>query len=130
MLYGGYRTVLKSGKDTSRRAVVLLLLALLVSPLLPAPADSAGERTLTIRHPNGGEVLIAGSTYRISWFISDSGGYILLSYTTEGDDEYESITVMANYPSHGMGWYDWQIPPNVNSTHCKVHVAWVSSLLP
>ncbi|RLF71825.1 MAG: hypothetical protein DRN40_01675 [Thermoplasmata archaeon] len=125
MLYGK-----KSDKRSYGRLVALLLLILMIASLLPAPADSAGKRTITIRDPNGGEVLIAGSTYRISWFISDSGGYIHLYYTTEGDDEYEFIDIMANNPYHGIGGYDWQVPPNVNSTHCKVHVAWVSSLLP
>ncbi|RLF73303.1 MAG: hypothetical protein DRN55_04015, partial [Thermoplasmata archaeon] len=90
MLYGK-----KSDKRSYGRLVALLLLILMIASLLPAPADSAEERTITIRHPNGGEVLIAGGTYRISWFISDSGGYIHLYYTTEGDDEYEFIDIMA-----------------------------------
>ncbi|MEA3558360.1 MAG: hypothetical protein U9R75_03815 [Candidatus Thermoplasmatota archaeon] len=92
------------------------------------PNIKAKENTIDVISPDGGEDLVAGSVKKITWSVSGSSGYISVGYSTNGDKKYEVISSFANNPSHGYGSMDWNIPPTINSTKCRIRVFWVSSL--
>ncbi len=107
----------------------MTILAFLLLSVIPLPTIEAKENEIDILTPDGGEELKAGSVKKISWSVSGSTGYIFIAYSTNGGKKYESITTISNNPSLGVGSIDWNIPPTINSTKCRIRVIWTSGLM-
>ncbi|MBN1539402.1 MAG: fibronectin type III domain-containing protein [Candidatus Thermoplasmatota archaeon] len=108
---------------------IIFITALLLFSILQLPSSLAAENDIEMFTPNGGEKIIAGTEYRVQWTISTSGGYIAVLLSTNGGKSYDNIRTVANTPSHGYGWIDWDVPPNINSTYCKIMVVWTDSMV-
>ena len=72
---------------------------------------------LTVASPNGGECLLANTTYTITW----SGGWsideILIEYSTDNEQNWNAVTTVAN-----SGSYNWLVPV-VDSNQCLVRIS-------
>jgi len=113
----------------SSRLFIFYLTALMLFSIIPIPTGLAAENDIEIFRPDGGETIIAGSTYRIQWTITTSGGYVAILLSTNGGRSFDNIKTITNTPSHGYGWIDWNVPPNLNSTKCQIKVVWTDSLM-
>ena len=130
MGYGsGYHNGMISLNGNARLIPVIIVLLLLLGSIVVLPGREAAEVSITVFRPNGGQEWVAGSTERVQWSISSTGGYVRVSLSTDGGSTYELLRVMENHPSHGFGWFDWTIPPNINSTGCRIKVEWVDDLI-
>jgi hypothetical protein len=92
----------------------------------PKPSDVSDEvfsivlpTTPTVRviTPNGGEQLIIGSTYQITWFSSNPREPKKIEYSTDGGDSWKEII-----GSTGDGGYNWQVPDEP-SDFCLVRIS-------
>jgi hypothetical protein len=83
------------------------------NPLLPD-----GNNTLSIISPNGGELIVAGTTFEISW-TGDVTGTIILEYSVDSGQTWK--TIVADYPNSGS--YDWDPVPNDVSNGCFVRIS-------
>ena len=117
----------KGNNWTNARFLVFGLIILLLLSIIPVQNSNAAETDIEMVSPNGGESLTAGSLKRITWSISGTGGYISLHLSIDGGSTYSKLASFSSTPSHGYGWYDWSIPPNLNSTTCKIKVQWTSA---
>jgi hypothetical protein len=106
-------------------SIVLLMMISLI-PLMPA---EGAEDDIDVFRPNGGEVLVSGSTADLRWTINRAGGYIAIYLSVDGGESWTGIDSISNTPSHGYGWYDWFVPPNLNETSCRIKVTWLSALV-
>ncbi|MDG6225562.1 MAG: fibronectin type III domain-containing protein [Candidatus Thermoplasmatota archaeon] len=118
----------KRGHNSSLLSMLIVMMLLIV--VIPLMGDTDAKETLTVLNPNGGESWTAGSTQKIRWSVSNTGGHIGISLSLDGGRTWEAIKTMANSPFHGVGSYDWIIPANINSTKCRISVKWVDSLMP
>ncbi len=115
-------------KFIRKKSIVLVIISLLALTLFPVwPAEGADDE-IDLFAPDGGENIISGSTARIRWTINRAGGYVSMVLSIDGGESWEGIESIENHPSHGQGWYDWFVPPNINSTACRMKVIWTSSL--
>ncbi len=112
-----------SGKTAS----ALIFLMLLIISLIPLTNVDAEEDSITITNPTEGEKLIAGSQEYITWEISGAYGYIAIFFSSTGGRSYELIKTVENNHAIGVGFYQWDIPPNINSTHCKLKLVWTNT---
>jgi hypothetical protein len=62
------------------------------------------ELTLSLVKPNGGEAMLKGSTCNICWSGNLPDGNVLLEYSTNNGQDWESITTTRN-----TGSYEWRI---------------------
>lgn len=62
------------------------------------------EWTLSLIKPNGGEVMLKGSTYDIYWSGNLPEGNVLLEYSANNGQDWESIVT-----TEDTGSYEWQI---------------------
>jgi len=108
------------------RAVAVLVVALMMVTALPLPVAQAADDQIAVLYPNGGERIVAGSTVTVLWSVNRAGGYITVSLSRDGAVSWDDIETIANAPSAGQGSYDLFVPPNLNSTACKVIVTWRS----
>ncbi len=62
-----------------------------------------------VLHPNGGELLVSGTTETISWMATDTDNVIIpqidLYYSTDGGDSYDFIDTTTD-----TGSYEWTVP--------------------
>ncbi len=73
--------------------------------------------SITLTAPVGGETLVAGSAYYITW---SSNGilHVKLEYTTDNESSWTTIHPgLTNYD-----YYYWNVPANINSSTCKIRV--------
>jgi len=74
--------------------------------------------TIHVMHPNGGELLVPGTTETISWVASDTDNVniaqIDLYYSIDGGETYEFIATTAD-----TGFYDWAVPA-VTANHVLI----------
>jgi hypothetical protein len=101
-----------------------MFLIFLISSIIPLSNVEAEGDTITITNPTNGEKLIAGSQEYITWEVSGSDGYIVIYLSTTGGRSFEHVKTIENNPAMGVGIYQWDIPPNINSTHCKMKLIW------
>ncbi len=114
--------------STRRRAPPVLLAALMLLSVLPVtPGAGAPVYSLEVKNPNGGETLVQGQLFDITWTISDTGGYIVLGYSTDSGGTYTRIDTLTNTFAV-IRSYGWRVPFGVESTKCRVRVTWVESL--
>jgi hypothetical protein len=116
------------GNPGSKRIMIILILALFLFSILPLPEIEAKNETMTLGSPDGGEELVAGSTTKITWTVSENKGFIAIGISTNGGKDYENIDTVSISGFLIKTSYDWKIPPNMNSTKCKVKLVWVDSL--
>jgi hypothetical protein len=67
--------------------------------------------------PNGGETLVAGATYSISWSYVSYIGDVLIEYSADNGENWNDVDIVSN-----TGNYDWLVPW-VNSNQCLVRVS-------
>jgi len=72
--------------------------------------------TITITSPNGGESLVANTTYPITWS-GDFVGDVLIKYSNDNGLHWNNIATVPN-----SGSYNWLVPV-VNSNQCLVRVS-------
>jgi hypothetical protein len=76
------------------------------------------EGTVLLLTPNGGEQLIAGSTYEITWQqTTGTVKNVLLEYSADNGATWVDVNTVPN-----TGSYQWQVP-QVNSQQCLVRVS-------
>ena len=74
---------------------------------------------VTLLAPNGGEVLVAGSTYEISWDTEGTISTILIEYSTDNGGNWTPV----DPPNVGnSGSYNWTVPWT-SSDQCLVKVS-------
>jgi hypothetical protein len=117
------------GRPLATKAVTALVAALMLVSVLPLPEVEAALDQIEIVSPNGGENIVAGATETIRWSINRAGGYVVILLSTDSGESWQGIDTITNTPSHGLGLYDWDVPPNLNSTTCRVMVTWKSALI-
>lgn len=73
---------------------------------------------LSLLAPNGAEVLVAGSTYKVKWSSTGLISDVLIEYSTNGGSSWTAV----NPPNTGnSGSYNWQVP-TVDSSQCLVRI--------
>ncbi len=115
------------GRKRNRMATVVIIGLMLLSlvPLQPG-LGAAGEK-ITVRSPNGGEVLVGGQMVPITWTAGSSGGFIHVSYSVDGGTTYTLISTEDN--SGGpKPVFKWRVPFNVESTTCRIQLEWTDIL--
>jgi len=109
--------------------VVSVLLALLFTTLLvPSPEPvRASSYSITLLFPNGGELLMGGSKYDITWTTSQPGyGYVTLLYSLDNGTSWTKIDNVPNaLVIGGNPSYTWTVP-EVRSAHCRIKLNWHS----
>lgn len=81
-------------------------------------AIAATQPDLAVTEPNGGENLLAGKTYTISW---QSQGYItevLIEYSSNNGSDWTEVASDVN----NTGSYNWLVP-SVDSNECVVRIS-------
>lgn len=111
------------------KGIVLSIIILMMLSTIPMKNSAARAGTITVRDPDGGETLIAGSTTQLRWSISDTGGYVWIYLSTDGGASYQSIDTVSSTPSHGTDSYDWLIPANYNYTKCRIKLMWTDGVI-
>lgn len=74
-----------------------------------------------VSSPNGGEKLVAGSTYDITWDSDDIVEDVFIEYSTDNGQSWTPIDTVPN-----TGTYQWLVP-EVNSNQCLVRISDVSN---
>lgn len=72
---------------------------------------------LTLLAPNGGENLVAGSTYDVTWDTNGIVENVFIEYSDNNGQSWIAIDTVAN-----TGSYPWLVP-DVNSNQCLVQVS-------
>jgi len=73
---------------------------------------------ITLQKPNGGEQILAGSTYVVTWKEYAFNGIVRLFYSTDNGATWTAFA--EHQDAAGSNWW---IVPNTPSTHCLVMVA-------
>jgi hypothetical protein len=76
-----------------------------------------GTGTLTVLAPNGGENIVAGSTYDITWDTNGVVENVFTEYSDNNGVDWTAIDTVAN-----TGSYPWLVP-DVNSEQCLVRLS-------
>jgi hypothetical protein len=79
---------------------------------------SFGTGTITVKSPNGGEIMLAGTTYTITWSSNGAVNDVHIQYSTNGGGSWSNIVAS----TANSGSYMWDIP-NVISTECLVKIS-------
>jgi hypothetical protein len=74
------------------------------------------DTTLLLRNPNGGEVLIAGSAYLISWLDNGPVSDVAIEYSADNGQSWTDVNTVSN-----TGTYQWLVP-QVHSNQCLVRI--------
>jgi hypothetical protein len=72
---------------------------------------------LVINEPNGGEVLVPGSTYIVTWSGGVPFNYLLIEYSTDNGLNWIEVDIVEN-----TGSYEWFVPAE-NSNQCLVCIS-------
>jgi YD repeat-containing protein len=73
--------------------------------------------TITVVSPNGGESLVAGSFFNITWAYNGEIRYVKIEYSTDGGNNW--LDVAPYTPNEGR--YEWQVP-DTQSDNCLIRV--------
>lgn len=99
----------------------------------PRPSDVSDEvfsivlpesPTIRVLAPNGGEELVVGSLFEISWFSTSSRDEVQVEYSTNGGDSWTEITGS----TENDGDHDWTVPDEPSQT-CLVRITELESQL-
>ena len=74
---------------------------------------------ITLLTPNGGETLLAGATYPITWQTDEGPNieYVLIEYSPDNGADWNDVDIWPN-----TGSYEWDIPL-VDSNECLVRIS-------
>lgn len=72
--------------------------------------------TITLLTPNGGENLVAGSDYDVSWSTTGTIEYVDVSFSTNNGGSWTAVETIPN-----NGAYTWTIA-DVNSNSCRLRI--------
>ena len=101
--------------------ILALLLLIFTAFATQAKADCSCPVCFMILSPNGGEVLQAGSSYRIEWDITTCSccddPSDRLEYSLDGGMTWNTIVLGSLWPPY----YDWTVP-NVVSNSCLIRI--------
>jgi hypothetical protein len=75
---------------------------------------------LVINNPNGGEVLVSGSIFTVSWSEGVPFNDLLIEYSTDNGSIWIEVDIVEN-----TGSYDWFVPAE-NSNQCLIRISDVS----
>lgn len=75
------------------------------------------DRPVTVLYPNGGEELIAGRPYDISWTASNDNKLAYIDFSTDNGASWTRVN--DNPVNLATGKYNWQAP-KVNSNECLI----------
>ncbi|MEW6197820.1 MAG: agmatine deiminase family protein [Planctomycetota bacterium] len=93
--------------------------------VMQVPRYTASVPAVDVISPDGGELLVAGSTATIQWVATDTNNVeiprIDLYYTVDNGQSYEFIATTTD-----TGFYDWQVP-NISAAQVKVRVVAISA---
>jgi len=78
----------------------------------------AEQRTITVTSPNGGENLLANTTYAITWTNTGNIPNVKIEYSTNNGSSWSVIIASTT----NSGSYDWTVP-NTPSINCLVKVS-------
>lgn len=70
-----------------------------------------------VEAPNGGESLVSGNTYPITWDGVEDINAVAIEYSHDNGQDWNDVNTVPN-----TGSYDWLVP-DVNSTECLVRVS-------
>jgi hypothetical protein len=73
--------------------------------------------TVTVLTPNGGENLVAGSTYDITWDTNGIFENVFIEYSGDNGANWTEIDTVPN-----TGLYEWLVP-QINSNQCLVRIS-------
>ncbi|MBI3949103.1 MAG: PKD domain-containing protein [Acidobacteria bacterium] len=78
--------------------------------------------TVRVIAPNGGETIMAGSTFTIRWMSSDNIGIVShdIFLSTDGGQNY-NITIQTGLPGTDQS-FDWSVPSNLSTTRGRIRV--------
>ena len=76
------------------------------------------EGTLLLLDPNGGQQIVAGSTYEITWQTTGTIYDVRLEYSADNGATWTDVNTVAN-----TGSYAWEVPDVNNSQQCLVRVS-------
>jgi hypothetical protein len=76
------------------------------------------EGTVSLLTPNGGERLVSGSTYEITWQSTGTVQDVLLEYSADNGVSWADVNTVPN-----TGSYAWEVPDVNNSQQCLVRVS-------
>ncbi|NIM17440.1 MAG: hypothetical protein GTO45_35965, partial [Candidatus Aminicenantes bacterium] len=79
---------------------------------------------ITVTAPNGGEQLVVGSRFDITWFSSEAGEKVLIEYSVTGGETWPVITDATENDGH----YDWIVPDEPSET-CLVRISEIDGRL-
>ncbi len=96
---------------TQSPSLSFVLLLTLACPGITRAAE------LTLVAPNGGQRIVAGSTYRITWTSQGAIDRLLLEYSPDNGSNWQTID--PNVPNTGS--HEWTVP-RLNSNQCLVRV--------
>ncbi len=81
--------------------------------------DIRYDPPLTLQNPNGGEVLVAGQIYPITWTNASSISDVLIEYSTNNGGNWTPV----DPPNTGnTGSYNWLVP-QVSSIQCLIRIS-------
>jgi hypothetical protein len=72
---------------------------------------------ITVTAPNGGEGLIIGSTYEITWQSTGTIVYVDIDYSADNGKSWQNIAVSVS----NNGSYEWTVP-DTPSNECLIRV--------
>ena len=81
------------------------------------------ENTITVLYPNGGEHLVQGKQYPITWISSGTISYVKIEYSS--DDGANWNTIISSTPNDGSHY--WTVP-NVASTNFLIKISDASNV--
>jgi|GEM_PF-932068 len=76
------------------------------------------EPTVKVTAPNGGEQLVVGSRFTITWYTTHSREDVQIEYSINGGDSWTDITGA----TENNGKYDWTVP-DTPSDNCLVRIS-------
>ncbi len=104
------------------------MVALMLISVMPAmPGAGAPVYDIVLNSPDGGEDLVQGQVYNITWTISGVGGYIAIYYSLNSGSDWTRIETRSNTITF-LPKYAWTVPFGLDSTKCRVMLVWVETL--
>jgi len=76
------------------------------------------DGTALLLTPNGGERLVAGSTYEVTWQSTGTVQNVLLEYSADNGATWTDVNTVPN-----TGSYMWEVPDVNNSQQCLVSIS-------
>jgi hypothetical protein len=87
-------------------------------------ATNAGYFTvgnIQVLTPNGGEFIVGGISYEITWSATNSIGSVRIEYSTDGGTTYTNIPGASAVPASDAS-YEWTVP-NVATTQARIRIS-------